>query len=68
MPIFFKEHYGIEVPTSSARNITETHALKIRENECLGTEIPDQTGVERIVVEDGWKHDSDCDHGCHSFR
>ena len=46
-----KEHYGIEVPTSSARNITETHALKIRENECLETEIPEQAGVERIVVE-----------------
>jgi len=46
-----KEHYGIEVPTSSAQNITETHALKIRENEYLETEIPEQAGVERIVVE-----------------
>jgi hypothetical protein len=46
-----KEHYGIEVSTSSARNVTETHACKIRENECLKTEIPERTGVKRIVVE-----------------
>lgn len=46
-----KEHYGIEVPTSSARNITEGHARKIRESECLETEIPEQIGVDRIVVE-----------------
>lgn len=46
-----KEHYGIEVPTSSARNITEGHARKIRETECLETEIPEQIGVDRIVVE-----------------
>jgi len=46
-----KEHYGIEVPTSSAQTITESHACKIRENECLETEIPERTGVERIVAE-----------------
>jgi hypothetical protein len=46
-----KEHYGIEVSTSSARNVTETHACKIRGNECLKTEIPERTGVKRIVVE-----------------
>jgi hypothetical protein len=51
-----KEHYGIEVPTSSARKITEDHARKIREREYLETEIPEQTGVDRIVVEtDGTK-------------
>jgi hypothetical protein len=46
-----KEHYGIEVPTSSARNITETHARKIRESECLETVIPDRIGVDQMVVE-----------------
>jgi hypothetical protein len=46
-----KEHYGIEVPTSSAQTITEAHACKIRENECLEPEIPERTGVERIVAE-----------------
>jgi hypothetical protein len=46
-----KEHYGINVPTSSARNITEGHARKIRESEYLETEIPEKTGVDRIVVE-----------------
>ena len=46
-----KEHYGIEVSTSSARNITEGHARKIRESECLETKIPEQAGVDRMIVE-----------------
>jgi hypothetical protein len=46
-----KEHYGIEVPTTSARAITESHACNIRENECLQLEIPERPGVDRIVAE-----------------
>jgi hypothetical protein len=46
-----KEHYGIEVPASSAQLITEDHACRIRERECLQTEIPEVPGVERIVAE-----------------
>lgn len=46
-----KEHYGIEVPTSSAQAITESHARRIRGNERLETEIPDRPGVDRIVAE-----------------
>jgi len=46
-----KEHYGIEVPTSSAQAITEDHARGIRESECLQTEIPERPGVDRIVAE-----------------
>ena len=46
-----KEHYGIEVPTSSARNITESHACKIRENECLEIGVPERAGVDYIVAE-----------------
>ena len=46
-----KEHYGIEVPKTSAQAITEEHACKVRENECLQTEIPDRSGVDQIVAE-----------------
>jgi hypothetical protein len=46
-----KEHYGIEVPTSSAQAITEAHARRIREDECLETEIAERPGVDRIVAE-----------------
>ena len=46
-----KEHYGIEVPKTSAQAITEEHACKVRENECLQTEIPERTGVDQIVAE-----------------
>jgi len=56
-----KEHYGIEVSTTSAQAITEEHAYKIRENECLEPEIPDRSGVDQIVA--GWQHGSDCKKG-----
>ena len=46
-----KEHYGIEVPASSAQSITEDHAHRIRERECLQTEIPERPGVDQIVAE-----------------
>lgn len=46
-----REHYGIEVPLSSARDITETHARKIREKESLEAEIPERAGVDCIICE-----------------
>lgn len=46
-----KEHYGIEVPTTSAQAITEEHARKVRKNECLQTEIPERTGVKQVIAE-----------------
>jgi hypothetical protein len=51
IPKKLKEHYGIEVPLSSARNITEAHARKIREMESLETQIPEHTGVSCLVGE-----------------
>ena len=36
---------------SRARNITEGHACKIRESECLETVIPDRIGFDQMVVE-----------------
>lgn len=44
-----KEHYGITVPVSAARDITEKHARAMREKENLATQIPDQDGADCIV-------------------
>jgi hypothetical protein len=46
-----QEHYGISVPTSSARTITERHAQTIHEQEELRTEIPDSAGSACIIAE-----------------
>jgi hypothetical protein len=43
------EHYGISIPDSSARNITEEHAHAIRRNECLKDEIPARDGVDYLI-------------------
>jgi hypothetical protein len=43
------EHYGIRIPDSSARNITEEHAHAIRRNECLKDEIPARDGVDYLI-------------------
>ncbi len=51
IPKKLKEHYGIEVPSSSARDITETHARKIREMESLEAEIPERRGEASIIGE-----------------
>lgn len=45
------EHYGLSVPDSSARTITEHHAQAIQENESLQTEIPESAGVECMIAE-----------------
>lgn len=43
------EHYGIRIPASAARNITEKHARAMRENECLKDEIPARHGVDCLI-------------------
>lgn len=45
------EHYGITVPSSSARTITEHHAQTIHEQERLQRDIPEQAGVAVIIAE-----------------
>lgn len=45
------EHYGIRVPASSARRITEHHAQRIHEQECLQREIPEYAGRACIIAE-----------------
>jgi len=43
------EHYGITIPYSQIRNITERHAEAVKENECPETEVPERDGVEYII-------------------
>jgi hypothetical protein len=45
------EHYGITIPCSSIRNLTENHAEAVRKNEYHETEIPDTDGVGHIIAE-----------------
>lgn len=47
----FEEHYGISVPYSAARDITEKHAKEIKDNEILETVIPEESGVGCIIAE-----------------
>lgn len=46
-----KEHYGIEVPTSAVRTITEEHGERMQENTPLQTEIPERPGVAQLIAE-----------------
>ena len=46
-----EEHYGITIPVSSMRSITEAHAQEIKDNEQLETDIPDNRGVEYVIAE-----------------
>ena len=46
-----KEHYGITVPSSAERRVTENHAQRMREMESLRTEIPEKGSVECIIAE-----------------
>ncbi len=46
-----EEHYGIGVPTSSARHITERHAAEIRSRETIWTDIPASAGVSVMIAE-----------------
>lgn len=45
------EHYGIEVPESSAQKITEKHAEKIKEKEDLYGHVPKRTGVGCLICQ-----------------
>ncbi|MCP4460897.1 MAG: ISKra4 family transposase [Cytophagales bacterium] len=45
------EHYGIMIPFSAMRSITEGHAAKMKDNEKLKTDIPDEGGVECVIGE-----------------
>lgn len=47
------EHHGIDVPVSSAQAITQQHAQQVLQTQLseLKTEIPQQDGVECLIVE-----------------
>lgn len=45
------EHYGIEVPISAVRAMTEEHGEEVLEGRKVQTEIPDQPGVAQLIVE-----------------
>ena len=46
-----KEHYGIEIPKSRVRTVTENHAQAIRRQENLKTQTPEYNGVDRLIAE-----------------
>lgn len=46
-----QEHYGITVPNSAERRVTEEHAKGMREQRCLQKEIPEQGAVDRVIAE-----------------
>ena len=50
VPEKMREHYGISIPFHSPRTITEKHAKKIHEMECLKDVFPKQ-GKEYIIAE-----------------
>jgi hypothetical protein len=45
------EHYGIEVPESSAQKITEKHAEKIKEKEDLHGHVPKRIGEGYLICQ-----------------
>jgi hypothetical protein len=56
IPAKLTEHYGISVPVSSSRAITEKHAEKVFTSVEIETEIPEKQGVEVLIEEaDGCK-------------
>ena len=46
-----KEHYGIEVPVSAVRAITEEHGAAIREQEKAQSDWPERAGVPVLIIE-----------------
>ena len=46
-----KEHYGIEVPTSSSQGITERHAQRLHDSMEVKTEVPESKGKEVLIGE-----------------
>lgn len=51
IPKKLKEHYGIEVPVSSSRKITQSHGSQMLEAEETQAEYPDRAGAQRIIAE-----------------
>jgi hypothetical protein len=51
IPAKLTEHYGISVPISSSRAITEKHAEKIHRGQELDTDIPETNGVDVLIEE-----------------
>jgi hypothetical protein len=51
IPKKLKEHYGIEVQVSSARQITARHGETIWKSQSLQTEIPHRPGVGTAVAQ-----------------
>lgn len=51
IPEKLAEHYGIEVPVSSARVITHHHAAEILRGQEIATQVPERTGVAQLIAE-----------------
>lgn len=51
VPKKIKEHYGIEVASNAAREITEKQGARMLEQQVLETELPDRPGVTVVVAE-----------------
>ena len=50
VPQKLKEHYGIEVPMSAARTITEQHAAQMKQQQAVLERLP-RGGVEQLIGE-----------------
>src|SRR5260370_35402640 len=46
-----QEHYGIEVPVSAVRGVTEAHGAAMRAHEQPTREWPDRPGVPVLITE-----------------
>jgi len=46
-----KEHYGIEVPVSAVRGVTEEHGAAMQEQEKQKSDWPDRAGVPVLILE-----------------
>jgi hypothetical protein len=46
-----QEHYGIQVPTTMARAITEKHGAAMLAGEPLQSQVPGQPGVKQLIAE-----------------
>jgi len=51
IPRKLQEHHGLEVPSETARQITEKHGGRMLEQQVLETEIPERPGVAVVVAE-----------------
>jgi hypothetical protein len=46
-----KEHYGIEVPVSAVRGVTEAHGAAMLAQEKQKSDWPDRAGVAVLIAE-----------------